>query len=165
MPRLECLSLIEQLKLNTMYKHFKEIVTDGVKRKRSTLDILHRLLTIEQIDRNICSIEYRINQAKFPYHKSLADFEFKKTPLNKPAIELFLDNLFIENNRNIIFVGGPGTGKTHLATVISINATTECKKIRFWNVLDLVNKLEVDKESQQYKLSNQLMKYYLIILD
>lgn len=78
MPRLECLSLIEQLKLNTMYKHFKEIVTDGVKRKRSTLDILHRLLTIEQIERNICSIEYRLIKPSFPTIKVLLILNLKK---------------------------------------------------------------------------------------
>lgn len=62
-------------------------------------------------------------------------------------------------------MGGPGTGKTHLATAIGINAAALGKKVRFWNVLDLVNKLELDKESKQYKLSNQLVKYDLVILD
>lgn len=165
MPRLECLDIISQLKLNAMNKHFDEIVTDGIKRKRSTLDILHRLLKTEQTERHIRSIEYRINQARFPQHKTLADFDFKATILNKPAIELFMDNEFIENKRNIILVGGPGTGKTHLATAIGINAASTGKKVRFWNVLDLVNKLELDKESKQYKLNNQLIKYDLIILD
>lgn len=165
MPRLECLDILNQLKLNSMSKHFDEIVTDGIKRKRPTLDILHRLLIIEQTERHIRSIEYRINQAKFPQHKNLADFDFKATTLNKPAIELFMDNAFIENKRNIIFVGGPGTGKTHLATAIGINAASTGKKVRFWNVLDLVNKLELDKENKQYKLNNQLIKNDLIILD
>lgn len=165
MPRLECLDILNQLKLNSMSKHFDEIVTDGIKRKRSTLDILHRLLAIEQTERHIRSIEYRINQAKFPQYKNLADFDFKATILNKPAIELFMDNEFIENKRNIIFVGGPGTGKTHLATAIGINAASTGKKVRFWNVLDLVNKLELDKENKQYKLNSQLIKHDLIILD
>ncbi|ELZ0609174.1 TPA: IS21-like element ISYen2A family helper ATPase IstB, partial [Yersinia enterocolitica] len=61
--------------------------------------------------------------------------------------------------------GGPGTGKTHLATALGINAATNGFKIRFWNVLDLVNKLELDKESKQFKLTNQLTKLDLIVLD
>lgn len=165
MPRLECLAIINQLKLNAISTHFDEIVTEGIKRKRSTLDILHRLLKLELTERQIRQIEYRINQAKFPQSKNLADFDFKLSPLNKSAIELFMDNTFIESQRNIIFVGGPGTGKTHLATAIGINAASCGKRVRFWNVLDLVNKLELDKETKQYKLTNQLIKYDLIILD
>lgn len=76
-----------------------------------------------------------------------------------------MDNTFIETKRNIIFVGGSGTGKTHLAIAIGINAASCCKRVRFWNVLDLVNKLELDKKTKQYKLPNQLTKYDLIILD
>ncbi|HHL2602627.1 TPA: IS21-like element ISYen2A/ISYen2B family helper ATPase IstB, partial [Yersinia enterocolitica] len=108
---------------------------------------------------------YRINQARFPQHKTLSDFEFEQSPLNKPSIELLNDCDYIREKRNIIFVGGPGTGKTHLATALGINAATNGFKVRFWNVLDLVNKLELDKESKQFKLTNQLTKLDLIVLD
>lgn len=73
MPRFECLEIINQLKLNAISKYFDEIVTEGIKRKRSTLGILHRLLKIELTEGQI---EYRINQAKFPQPKSLTDFNF-----------------------------------------------------------------------------------------
>lgn len=165
MPRAECLEILNQLKLTAMSTHWDEIVTDGIRRKRSTLDILHRLLKAEQAQRQIRSIEYRINQAKFPAHKTLAEFDFKASPVNEPAIELFMDNSFIEDKRNLIFVGGPGTGKTHLASAIGINAASTDKRVRFWNVLDLVNKLELDKDSKQYKLNTQMVKYDLVILD
>ena len=165
MPRLECLDMLNQLRLNAMRHNFDEIVIDGIKRKRSTLDILHRLLRLEQTERHIRGIEYRIAQAKFPQHKILAEFDFTTTTLNKPAIELFMDNSFIDDKRNIIFVGGPGSGKTHLATAIGINAASMGKKVQFWNVLDLVNKLELDKETKQYKLNQQIIKYDLVILD
>lgn len=76
-----------------------------------------------------------------------------------------MDNGFINTKRNLIFVGGPGTGKTHLASAIGINAATKGKKVRFYNVLNLVNKLELDKETKQYKVNDQLLKQDLIILD
>lgn len=165
MPRSECLEMLTELKLTAMIQSWDEIVTDGIRRKRSTMDILHRLLQVEQSQRHIRSIQYRINQARFPQHKTLAEFDFNATPLNQPAIELFMDNAFIEGKRNLIFVGGPGTGKTHLASAIGINAATKGKKVRFCNVLDLVNKLELDKESKQYKINAQLLKQDLVILD
>ena len=62
-------------------------------------------------------------------------------------------------------MGGPGTGKTHIATALGIRAATEGYKVRFWNVLDLVNKLEIDKETKQHKLTSQMVKYDLIVLD
>ncbi|WP_244880847.1 IS21-like element helper ATPase IstB, partial [Yersinia pekkanenii] len=89
----------------------------------------------------------------------------EQSPLNKPSIELMNDCDYIREKRNLIFVGGPGTGKTHLATALGINAATNGFKVRFWNVLDLVNKLELDKESKQFKLTNQLTKLDLIVLD
>lgn len=165
MPRTECLELLSQLKLTAMSSSFDEIVIDGIRRKRSTLDILLRLLKTEQTERYAKSIHYRIQQARFPQHKTLAQFDFSQTDIHKPAIDLFMDNDFISKKRNIIFVGGPGTGKTHLATAIGINAATNSFKVRFWNVLDLVNKLEADKEQKLFKIPQQMEKLDLVILD
>ena len=165
MQRTECMEILKQLKLMAMVESWDEVVTDGVRRKRSTLEILERLLKTEQSARHIRSIEYRISQAKFPQHKTLAEFKFEQTTLDKPNIELFLDNQFIQEKRNLIFIGGPGTGKTHLATAIGINAATAGFKVRFCNVLDLVNKLELDKDAKQFKLTTQLTRQDLIILD
>lgn len=72
----------------------------------------------------------------------LSDFE--QSPLNKPGIELLNDCDYIREKCNLIFVGGPGTGKTHLSTALGINAVTNGSKVRLWNMLDLVNKLELD---------------------
>ncbi len=165
MQRHECIEILKQLKLTAMVEGFDEIVTDGIRRKRSTMDIIGRLLTTEQTQRHIRSIGYRINQARFPQHKTLAEFEFEQSPLNKPSIELLNDCDYVREKRNLIFVGGPGTGKTHLSTALGIKAATDGFKVRFWNVLDLVNKLELDKESKQFKLTNQLVKLDLIVLD
>ncbi len=165
MQRHECIEILQQLKLTAMIESFDEIVTDGIRRKRSTMDILGRLLTAEQTCRHIRGIQYRINQARFPQHKTLAEFEFGQSPLHKPAIELLTDSEYIRQKRNLIFVGGPGTGKTHLASALGAKAAMDGFKVRFWNVLDLVNKLEQDKESKQHKLTPQMVKHDLIILD
>ena len=165
MQRDEFMVLLGQLKLNAMMESWDEIVVDGIRRKRSTLDILSRLLNVEQLARHTRSIQYRIAQAKFPQSKSLTDFDFEQSPLHQPAIELLNDGHYIEQKRNVVLVGGPGTGKTHIATSLGIQAATMGYKVRFWNVLDLVNKLEQDKNSGELKLTAQQNRYDLVILD
>jgi DNA replication protein DnaC len=165
MQRHECIALLAELKLGAMAEAWDEIVTDGIARKRSTSDIIGRLLQTELTDRQRRSVQYRITQAKFPQHKSLTTFKFEQSPVHQPSIELLLDGDYIKQKRNIIFVGGPGTGKTHLASAIGVDAATKGARVRFYNVLDLVNQLELDKDQQKHKLALQLTKYDLVILD
>lgn len=165
MQRHECIAILEQLKLQAMLEQWDEIVTEGIRRKRPTMDILGRLLMVEQQQRHIRHIEYRINQAKFPQQKSLAQFDFNQSAIDQQRIELLAEGDYIKQKRNLILVGGPGTGKTHIVTSLGIRAATEGFKVRFWNVLDLVNKLEIDKETKQHKLTPQMVKHDLIILD
>lgn len=165
MQRHECIAILEQLKLQAMLEQWDEIVTEGIRRKRPTMDILGRLLMVEQQQRHIRRIEYRINQAKFPQQKSLAQFDFNQSTIDQQRIELLAEGDYIKQKRNLILVGGPGTGKTHIATSLGIRAATEGFKVRFWNVLDLVNKLEIDKETKQHKITPQMVKHDLIILD
>lgn len=165
MQRHECIAILEQLKLQAMLEQWDEIVTEGIRRKRPTMDILGRLLMVEHQQRHIRRIEYRINQAKFPQQKSLAQFDFNQSTIDQQRIELLAEGDYIKQKRNLILVGGPGTGKTHIATSLGIRAATEGFKVRFWNVLDLVNKLEIDKETKQHKITSQMVKHDLIILD
>ena len=165
MQRHECIEILKQLKLNAMVESFDEIVTDGIRRKRSTMDILGRLFMAEQTSRHSRGIQYRINQSKFPQYKTLAEFDFEQSSLHQPSVDLLMDCDYISQKRNLIFVGGPGSGKTHLATALGVKAAIEGFKVRFWNVLDLVNKLEQDKESKQHKLTPQMVRHDLIILD
>ena len=75
MQRHECIALLAELKLGAMAEAWDEIVTDGIARKRSTPDIIGRLLQTELTDRQRRSVQYRITQAKFPQHKSLTTFK------------------------------------------------------------------------------------------
>lgn len=165
MQRQEYIDALQQLKLNAMAQHWDEIVTDGIRRKRSTADILQRLLQIELHERQIRSMEYRIKAARFAQHKELANFKFEQSIVDPSLIALLQTNDYIRQNRNVIFIGGPGTGKTHLATALGIHAAMEGFKVRYFNVLDLVNTLEKDRDSGQDKLANQLGRYDLLILD
>ncbi|RPD86895.1 transposase [Neisseria weixii] len=165
MQRNEYIAALEQLKLNAVAEHWDEIVTDGIRRKRSTADILERLIQTELTQRHIRSIEYRIKAAKFARHKTLADFVFEQSMADESHIRLLMQNDYIRNKRNIIFIGGPGTGKNHLATATGIHAASEGFRVRYFNVLDLVNHLEKDRDSLEDKMIGQLSRYDLLILD
>lgn len=162
MKRVDCIELLEQLKLQSMAQAWDEVVTDGIARKRSTTEIIGRLLQTELTQRQLRSVQYRIAKAKFGHNRSMAQFDFT---VHQPSMDLLLDGAYIADKRNIIFVGGPGTGKTHLASALGIEAATQGAKVRFFNVLDLVNQLELDKDQQKFKLTNQLSKYDVVILD
>lgn len=157
--------LLKTLKLGAMAEQWDEIVVDGIRRKRGTLDILERLLTAEHTARTARSIQNRIRQAKFPQHRCLADFDFEQSLIHRPALEWLLQGQYIRQKRNVVLVGGPGTGKTHIATALGIEAATQGFKVRFWNVLDLVNKLEADKDEGCLKLTEQQCRYDLLVLD
>ncbi|OOF74459.1 transposase [Rodentibacter caecimuris] len=165
MERQDYIALLQQLKLTTMANEFDDIVIEGVRCKRPTLNILARLLNVEITQRGINQTLGRIKRAKFPQQRTLAEFDFQQSPLDEAHFQLLLDGEYIKAKRNIILVGGPGTGKTHLATALGIQAAEQGYKVRFWNVLDLVNQLELDNQMKQFKLVPQMVRQDVIILD
>lgn len=102
--------------------------------------LLGRFVTNRELtQRQLRSVQYRIAKAKFGQCRSIAQFNFKDSPVHQPAIDLLMEGNYIADKRNIIFVGEYGTGKTHLASSLGIEAATHGAKVRFFNVLDLVN--------------------------
>jgi DNA replication protein DnaC len=127
---------------------------------------LDRLIAAEQADRHARSLNYQLNAARFPHHRDLVHFDWRETPLEQARIEQLATAGFMDQAYNLILVGGTGTGKTHLATALSIAAIHQGKRVRFYNAVDLVNQL--DKEKQQGKAGNlakRLTHIDAVILD
>ena len=97
--------------------------------------------------RKVRSIRYQLATAKFPLAKDLAGFDFAATAINEPLVRDLHEGHFMQSARNVVFVGGPGSGKSHLATAVGMNAVRQGKSVRFWSVVDLVNQLEAEKRS------------------
>ena len=127
---------------------------------------LSMLLEAEQITRKTRAINYQLSVAKFPVNRNLSQFNFTQHPVNEEEINLLHAGSFVDAGRNIIFVGGTGSGKTHLAIAIATNLIKQGKRACFYNVVDLVNKLEQEKkQANTGRLANRLQNFDAIVLD
>lgn len=166
MERHEMLAQLRALKLHGMVAAFDEVIDEGVKRSRTPFDVLGRLLQAESSERHARSIRYQIGAARFPVFRDLDSFEFKESPVNEQQIRSLYEGGFTEEKRNIVFVGGPGTGKTHLALAIATHAVKNHKRVRFFSVVDLVNQLEQEKAAgQQGRLAHRFAYMDAVVLD
>jgi DNA replication protein DnaC len=127
---------------------------------------MERLLLAEQTDRQLRTLRYQLKAARFPIHRDLVGFEWADTPLQQAQIEQLAASTFMETAHNLILVGGTGTGKSHLATAIGVEAIHHGKRVRFFNAVDLVNALEREKSLGKVgNLAKQLCLMDAIIID
>ena len=166
MERHEVIDQLKTLKLYGMVGVYDEAVTQGIRRKNSVQEILMTLCTAEAAERKARSIKYQLGIAKFPVHKNLDTFLFSEAQVNEALIKDLYTGGFLEEPRNIIFIGGTGTGKTHLATAIAIQCIRLGKRGRFFSVVDLVNKLEQEKlAGRAGSLTSRLSNIDFVVLD
>jgi DNA replication protein DnaC len=167
MPRDNVMDLMKTLKFVGMPKAYDEVLATGRKRRQTTETVIEDLFQIEVSERRARSIRYRMTQARFPLPKDLDSFEFDKLPVDETQIRTLYTGEFIEQQRNVIFVGGTGTGKTHLATTIAGQAIRNGYRARFFNLVDLANQLEQEKlAGKGGRLAERLSRYMeLVILD
>ncbi|WP_367363705.1 IS21-like element helper ATPase IstB [Candidatus Tisiphia endosymbiont of Nedyus quadrimaculatus] len=164
--REDIINVMRKLKFTGMLESYDEIISDAIRRKEASNYILHNLLKSELTTRTLRSIQSRISAAKFPEKKDIDNFIFIDTPINQEQIMHLYSCEFIKTSRNIILVGGTGSGKTHLAIALSTKAVRKGYKSRFFNLVDLANQLEYEKNSAQVgKLAASLQKIDVLVLD
>jgi DNA replication protein DnaC len=166
MERHEILELLSTLKLTGMKAAYDDIITTGIKRRHGIEKVLGALLQAEIAAKQARSINYQMTIAKLPLAKELAELSFADTPINTELIESLSGGTFLDDQRNVVLVGGTGTGKTHIAIGIARNCIRAGRKARFFNVVDLVNRLEAEvKLDRQGRTAEALARVDLIILD
>lgn len=166
MERHELMALMAELSLAGMRAAYDEVMSDGLKRQRTVQQILGDLLAAERAEKQARSIRYQLGAAKLPLAKTLAEFDFTASPLNEGLVRDLHDGGFLETQRNAVFIGGTGTGKTHICTAITANCVRRGARARFFNVIDLVNRLEAEaRTGQAGKLADQLTRVDLVVLD
>ena len=139
MERHDVLAMMTALKLAGMRAAYDDILADGLKRRHPLQQIIGTLLQTEVADKQARSIKYQMTSAKLPTAKELADFDIAASPVNEPLIQELSGGDFLESKRNIVLVGGTGTGKTHLAVAIARACIRKGARGRFYNVVNLVN--------------------------
>jgi DNA replication protein DnaC len=155
-----------ELKLYGMKAAFDEIITTAVKRQHEPQRIVGDLVSAEIAEKQARSVKYQITIAKLPLAKDIADFAFDGTPINAALVRDLAGGNFLAHQRNVVLVGGTGTGKTHLAIAIARACIRDGARGRFFNVVDLVNKLEAETRSgRQGRMADYLSRKDFIVLD
>jgi DNA replication protein DnaC len=166
MERSEILEMLATLQLAGMRAAYDEIMSVGIKRQHSVERMIGALLKAEIAAKNARSINYQMGSAKLPLAKELVDLSFDGTPINGALIEQLSTGAFLADQRNVVLVGGTGTGKSHIAIGIARSIIRAGKKARFFNVVDLVNRLETEvKLGRQGRIADGLTRVDLLVLD
>ena len=154
------------LKLYGMRSAYDEVMAAGIKRQHEPPRIVGDLLQSEIAEKQARSIRYQMTIAKLPLAKDIDQFNFGGTPINEGLVKELASGSFVADQRNVVLIGGTGTGKSHLAIAIARSLIRNGTRGRFFNVVDLVNRLETETRSgKQGRMADYLTRLDFVILD
>ncbi|MCD4743707.1 MAG: IS21-like element helper ATPase IstB [Desulfobacteraceae bacterium] len=158
---------LQFLKLSTIMKNLENINRQALEAKISYTDFLLNLTQAEVNVRKENGRKRRIREASFSLHKPLETFEFEAAPdLDARFINDLASGSYIKQNKNIIFLGKSGTGKTHLATALGIEACDHGVRTKFITGCGLVNELTEARDEKRLRLTiKRYFNYGLLIID
>ena len=131
--------MLRGLKMYGMAQAASDLIEQGAPAFDAAVPILSQLLKAEMAEREVRSISYQIKAARFPAYKDLAGFDFTASEVNEALVRQLHRGDFMGNADNIVLIGGPGTGKSHIATALGVQAVEHHrKKARFFSTVDLV---------------------------
>jgi DNA replication protein DnaC len=166
MERTEILAAMGGLKLFGMRAAYDEIVATAIKRQHEPPRIIGDLLTAEISEKQARSMKYQLTIAKLPFAKEIDEFVFADTPINVTLVRDLAGGGFLAQQRNVVLVGGTGSGETHLAVGIARACIRGGARGRFFNVVDLVNRLDAEARSgRQGRTADHLCRLDFVILD
>jgi DNA replication protein DnaC len=167
MPPEAIVATLKALKLFGMAQAVEELASQGAPAYRQAEAILADLLKAEVAEREVRSVNYRMKIARFPAYRDLASFDFAQSVVNEALVRQLHRGDFLADAHNVVLIGGPGTGKTHLATAIGVQAILHARRrVRFFSTVDLVNSLEQEKlAGKPGQIAQHLVPTDLVVLD
>jgi DNA replication protein DnaC len=158
---------LKSLKLYGMAGAVAELAEQGAPAYQQSTGLLDQLIRAEVADREVRSINYQMKIARFPAHRDLTGFKFADSAVDEALVRTLHRCDFLAQTENIVLIGGPGTGKTHIATALGIEAIVHHHhRVRFVSTVELVNTLEQEKlNGKQGRLANRFSHVDLVILD
>ena len=156
-----------QLRLPTVGGQYLKLAEEAVQQKHGHVTYLEALLGAEVEERERNAVTRRIQEAKFPKVKTLEDFHFEQAPhLPAAQIRKLAEGGYLSRSEPIIFLGDAGTGKTHMASGLAVEACRQRKRVRFTTAAELVNELiEAKNQSELNRVTNRWLRYELIVID
>jgi DNA replication protein DnaC len=160
-------SRYRSLRLTAITSGLTELLSEAEANELSYLCFADRLAEHELAQRQHKRINSNLRLARFPAEKRLEAFDYRhQTTITKRQVNALLDFGFIDERHNLVFIGPPGVGKTHLAIGIGHKAVEAGYRVLFRNALDLVEDLELaEMKGELKKRIGQLAKYDLLIID
>jgi len=161
------ISLCKQLQLSSTAESISTACDQAQRQQPSYVEFLTELLSREHEARSERRAKQRIKEAKFPLVKTLESFDFTKAPdLPETKIRMLAQGDYIDKAEPIIFIGEPGTGKTHLATALGYCAALQGRSVKFITASRLANLLIEAKDQRWLSLLTQrFQRYQVLILD
>ena len=158
---------LKELRLHGMASAWTDLMDQGETSAASSKWLVEHLLRAEHTDRAMRSVSHQMNAAKFPVHRDLAGFDFDSSKADQHLVKQLATLSFTDAAENAVLIGGPGTGKTHLATAIAVSGIAlQGKRVRFYSTVDLVNILEREKrDGKAGRIAQSLLRMDLVILD
>jgi DNA replication protein DnaC len=159
--------MLRSLKMYGMAQAVTDLMEQGAPAFEVAVPILSQLLKAELAEREVRSIAYHMKAARFPAYKDLSGFDFAASEINEATMRQLHKCEFMDGAQNIVLIGGPGTGKTHAAIALGVQAVEHYRrKVRFFSTIELVNALELEKaKGKAGHLAESLTKLDLVILD
>lgn len=158
---------LKRLRLPTVAGNYERIAKEAASKKVTPQEYLCCLMELELQTREENTRKDRLLKAKFPGHKTIDQFKFDELPnLDKNAVLQLFQGNYLTAGENIVLIGNHGTGKTHLAIALGIEACNSGKRVRFYTVGELVHQLLEARDARQVlRMQQQLSRYDLLILD
>lgn len=158
---------LKAIKMYGMAQAVDELAKQGSPAYQNAQEMLGSLLKAEMAEREVRSIAYQMKSSRFPVYRDLASFDFSQSAANEALSRQLHRCEFMDQVHNVVLVGGPGTGKTHLATALGVQAVQhQHRRVRFFSTIELVNTLELEKTAgKQGQLASRMAYADLVILD